>query len=117
MTAKLVEQIGDLGSAGLEKALANVGVDVECGACMGIFFTGVALERHTCKTIPVRPVPMIMYCPACAHRHIDEGEFAEDGGRVHHTHACQYCGTVWRPAIVPTVGVHFLPGFKNGDGG
>jgi len=23
------------------------------------------------------------------------------------------CGMVWRPAIVPTVGVRFLPGFKN----
>lgn len=28
-------------------------------------------------------------------------------------HACQSCGTVWRPAIVAMVGVQFLPGFKN----
>lgn len=33
----------------------------------------------------------------------------------HHTHACQHCGMVWRPAVVPTVGVYFLPGFKNTD--
>ena len=56
------------------------------------------------------PSPMILTCPVCGGRHIDEGEFAT---KVHHTHACQYCGMVWRPAIVPTVGVKFLPGFKN----
>lgn len=58
----------------------------------------------------IEPVPMILTCPACSARHIDEGEFAT---KVHHTHACQNCGMVWRPAIVPTVGVQFLPGFKN----
>lgn len=57
------------------------------------------------------PIPMILTCPSCSKRHIDEGEFAT---KPHHTHACQHCGMVWRPAIVPTVGVRFLPGFKNG---
>ena len=56
------------------------------------------------------PIPMILTCPACRARHIDEGEFAV---KPHHTHACQSCGMVWRPAIVPTVGVQFLPGFVN----
>lgn len=56
------------------------------------------------------PIPMLLHCPLCKERHIDEGEFAT---KVHHTHACQSCGHVWRPAIVPTVGVRFLPGFKN----
>ena len=58
------------------------------------------------------PIPMILTCPmpTCGGRHIDEGEFAT---KVHHTHACQHCGMVWRPAIEPTVGVQFLPGFKN----
>lgn len=56
------------------------------------------------------PVPMILICPVCYGRHIDEGEFAT---KPHHTHACQHCGMVWRPALVPTVGVQFLPGFKN----
>lgn len=59
-----------------------------------------------------RPVPMLLVCPdpRCGARHIDEGEFTT---KVHHTHACQCCGMVWRPALVPTVGVQFLPGFKN----
>lgn len=57
-------------------------------------------------------VPLILYCPKCGGRHIDEGEFAS---KPHHTHACQHCGMVWRPAVLATVGVQFLPGFKNGD--
>lgn len=56
------------------------------------------------------PVPMLICCPACGERHIDEGEFAT---KAHHTHACQGCGMTWRPAVAPTVGVRFLPGFKN----
>jgi len=57
-----------------------------------------------------RPIPMLLWCPECGERHIDVDEFAT---KPHHTHACQGCGMVWRPAIVPTVGVQFLPGFKN----
>lgn len=56
------------------------------------------------------PIPMFLTCPGCGARHIDEGEFAT---KAHHTHACQSCGLTWRPAIVPTVGVRFLPGFKD----
>jgi hypothetical protein len=56
------------------------------------------------------PVPMLLHCPICQTRHIDEGEFAT---KEHHTHACQGCGHVWRPAVGPTVDVQFLPGFKN----
>lgn len=58
----------------------------------------------------VRVTPMLLWCPECGERHIDEGEFAD---KVHHTHACQHCGHVWRPAVEPTTGVRFLPGFKN----
>lgn len=53
---------------------------------------------------------MLLWCPSCGERHIDEGEFAT---KEHHTHACQHCGLVWRPAIGPTFGVRYLPGFKN----
>ena len=31
-------------------ALRNSGVDVECGACMEVAFTGVTTNQHTCKT-------------------------------------------------------------------
>lgn len=56
------------------------------------------------------PIPMRLPCPACGELHIEVGDFAT---KVHHTHACQTCGNVWRPAVVPTIGVRFLPGFKN----
>jgi len=54
-------------------------------------------------------IPMILFCPN-GHRHIDELEFEKV---PHHTHACQECGLVWRPAKVNTHGVRFLPGYKN----
>lgn len=60
------------------------------------------------------PVPMILYCPQCRSRHVDAGEFAT---KSHHTHACQVCGHVWRPAVVATTGVAFLPGFKDDEPG
>lgn len=55
-------------------------------------------------------VPMLLWCPACHARHVDTGEFME---KPHHTHACQSCGLAWRPAIIATVGVQFLPEFKS----
>lgn len=58
------------------------------------------------------PIPMRLTCPSCGAYHVDMGEFAI---KVHHTHACQECGMVWRPAVVNTVGVRFLPGFRNED--
>lgn len=59
---------------------------------------------------PAPGIPMFLTCPLCCARHIDEGEFAT---KVHHTHSCQECGLTWRPAVVPTVGVLFLPSFKS----
>lgn len=65
----------------------------------------------------MKPIPMRLHCPGrlddgtlCGVLHIDTGAFAV---KPHHTHACQSCGHVWRPAVVTTVGVRFLPGFKN----
>jgi uncharacterized Zn finger protein len=56
------------------------------------------------------PIEMILTCPTCGARHIDEGEFAT---KPHRVHACQGCGLVWQPAKVNTVGVQFLSGYKN----
>lgn len=61
------------------------------------------------KLHPQYTIPMILFCPN-GHRHIDEAEFANT---PHHTHACQTCGIVWRPAKVNTHGVRFLPGYTN----
>jgi hypothetical protein len=69
---------------------------------------------------PPKPIPMRLICPGilpdgvtpCATLHLDEGEFAT---KPHHTHSCQRCGMTWRPAVPNTVGVQFLPGFKNAE--
>jgi hypothetical protein len=58
------------------------------------------------------PVSMRLPCPSCHQLHIDDGEYAT---KPHHTHACQNCGHVWRPATICTIGVRFLPGYKNED--
>lgn len=59
------------------------------------------------------PVAIRINCPECGTLHIDEGIFAT---KPHHTHSCQGCGLTWRPAVVDTVGVRYLPGFKNEPG-
>lgn len=81
------------------------GAAVFCGAdCLASF-----VKRQQPSPSPI-PSPMLLWCPDCGERHIDRGEFAT---RSHHSHACQHCGMVWRPAIEATVGVQFLPGFKD----
>lgn len=82
---------------------AQHGLDTACGNQMEWF------EGKT-EIVKPDPIPILLTCPCCVTRHIDEGEFAT---KPHHTHACQSCGHVWRPALVDTVGVQFLPGFKN----
>lgn len=62
------------------------------------------------ETLTQNPIPMLLWCPGCGVRHVDKGVFST---RAHHTHACQECGMCWRPAIPATVGVQFLPGFKD----
>jgi hypothetical protein len=69
----------------------------------------IPLETHTMSTKPL-PIPMFLTCPRCCARHIDEGEFET---KSHAVHSCQICGLTWRPAVEPTVGVMYLPGFKN----
>lgn len=72
----------------------------------------IGVRPAIAKDAAATPIPMILTCPMCSARHIDRGEFAT---KPHHTHACQSCGMVWRPAIAPTVGVEFLPGFRDTD--
>ena len=42
----------------------------------------------------------------------DEGVMAR---RPHRTHACQTGGMQWKPALVATAGVQFLPGCRDED--
>jgi hypothetical protein len=72
----------------------------------------MTFRLETGKGDEITTIPMLLTCPACGARHIDEGDFAEV---PHHTHACQKCGCVWRPAKVNTHGVQFLPGYRNAE--
>jgi hypothetical protein len=56
------------------------------------------------------PIPMRIICPACGELHVDEGTFATT---PHRNHSCQACGLTWQPCTLPTVGVRFLPGYRN----
>lgn len=68
------------------------------------------------------PIPMVLHCPKCGMQHIDESEDERTeqichGPEVvdavivgwdnppHRSHLCHGCGTIWRPADVPTTGV------------
>ena len=62
------------------------------------------------------PIDMLLYCPKCGVQHIDHAEPAveHEHGAVefeawdnppHRSHLCHSCGTIWRPADVPTNGV------------
>lgn len=63
------------------------------------------------------PVPMVLHCPKCGMQHIDGEEWEDDPhdieqGQIrtwknepHRSHLCHGCGTIWRPADVPTTGV------------
>ncbi|WP_143188392.1 hypothetical protein [Burkholderia ubonensis] len=63
------------------------------------------------------PIPMLLFCPRCGTQHIDGPEVGDiDTGNgihddvqwanpPHRSHLCHACGTIWRPADVPTNGV------------
>lgn len=53
------DNIRELSDEQLKQALENVGLDVTCGACMGIFFTSFNEADHTCK------MPTTTICDGC----------------------------------------------------
>ena len=57
----------------------------------------------------VAPIPMMLFCPKCGLQHIDMPDPTDDWDNPpHKSHKCvgpNGCGTVWRPADVPTEGV------------
>ena len=84
-------------------------------------FFETELERFGGRPAVMVSIPMRITCPGelpdgtkCGRLHIDEGEWAT---KPHHTHSCQHCGMTFRPAVPYTVGVAFLPGFKNAVAG
>lgn len=75
----------------------------------------------------IKPIDMILHCPACGLQHIDapsdacihdacpRAEFCGPGecqetwtNPPHRSHLCHGCGFVWRPSDVPTNGVESI---------
>src|ERR1044072_2849142 len=80
---------------------------VACARCDELLHEASAnpitrVRQHLAVKEQPKPIDMILFCPQCHERHIDEGAFAT---KAHSTHACQHCGFVWKPSKVPTRGV------------
>ncbi len=80
-----------------------------------------ALEGRTLPELVPQPMKQVIYCPLsakcecgrprmCGARHVDKGAFAT---KPHHTHSCQSCGGSFRLQKEATVGVDFIPEFKD----
>ena len=54
------------------------------------------------------PIPMVLHCSACRAQHVDADEWATLE-KAHRTHLCAFCGALFRPSHVSTVGVRELP--------
>lgn len=85
--------------------------------CIG---TGCAKEELMKRLIA--PIDMVLHCPECHTQHIDAPhELFTKGSTLdfvdvttawrnppHRSHLCHHCGTIWRPADVPTNGVQSI---------
>lgn len=89
-----------------------------CGISSKIASTKEAvIEAWNRRAHPGQPEPidMLLFCPKCGVQHVDAPEKASEGHPVlyadawtnspHRSHLCHACGTIWRPADVPTNGV------------
>ncbi len=115
MIGKLIRAVGNAERIGhvaevLEKDLYLCVFGAEKLSLIRSQFDFVEVSGDVRREPVEKAVPMILYCPACGERHIDSNGWET---KVHSTHACQSCGFVWRPAVIATVGVQFLPGYKN----
>lgn len=74
----------DLTNDQIIQALKNVGIDVECGACMEVAFTGVTQAEHTCK----KTEPPLLQCIDCKNTESPAGAMA----RYFNHGRCLHCG-------------------------
>lgn len=62
------------------------------------------------------PIPMVLHCPQCGTQHIDAPDPASGWDNPpHRSHLCNTCGTIWRPADVPTSGVKAISSRGHSD--
>lgn len=55
------------------------------------------------RAVDPSPIDMVLYCPQCGAQHVDRPTLTWTNP-PHRSHLCA-CGTIWRPADVPTNGV------------
>lgn len=60
------------------------------------------------------PIDMLLWCPRCHTKHVDEASEGWDNP-PHRSHLCHACGCIWRPADVPTNGVHTITSAGKAD--
>lgn len=110
----------------LETALRSVpnlserDIQVLLEMCSAAVEFGADLQKQRAAPAAVQaqpeeqPIPMILFCPKCGKQHIDAPATSENEPHPHpgmwtnpphKSHLCHGCGTVWRPADVPTTGV------------
>lgn len=76
-----------------------------CVRC-GHYSSARVCDRCNAPAAAAEPIPMVLHCPKCGTQHVDAPE-PEKGwtNPPHKSHLCHACGTIWRPADVPTNGV------------
>ncbi len=64
------------------------------------------------------PIDMVLHCPSCGLQHVDEPDERTAGwsNPPHRSHLCHRCGSIWRPADVPTNGVRATQTTGKNDG-
>src|SRR4051812_5691963 len=53
-----IEDVGFDANAIALRALKNMGIDTDCGACMSVAFTGTNINEHTCEP---KPEPVVLF--------------------------------------------------------
>lgn len=111
------------------KAYNNADITVDGGISPDWFKIRLSAALQSVAQ-PTAPIDMILHCPTCHVQHIDETEhhrviYDGDGSPIdvkpswnnppHRSHLCHACGTVWRPADVPTNGVKEIKTKGKGD--
>lgn len=99
--------------------------------CEAVLFSGTINDwplyfKERIQVPAVVPIPMLLWCPQCHAQHVDAPDTPVecDGGErsvfmwqnpPHRSHLCHACGTIWRPADVPTTGVKEISTRGNND--
>jgi len=67
----------------------------------------LAALRDAGWSVTKQPINMLLWCPQCHTQHVDEPDARTEGWNtpLHRSHLCHNCGTIWRPADIPTNGI------------